>query len=544
MELERLDTWVQRSARAVRRLIRSAPEVPIQTPTEGLGDPIPDQQNPTADDQVTEEPARPTEALSEPENSLAHDTAEQDPNGIAQESTASNLQAVAHTTNPINLTISSTNSQDLEVTSSATSRITNVDSLGFAAGLTSSISSPPSEIVASADFIGAVIFAQKIIVAPNMRHRIDPELLKAWDKKISDRLWNDLDTLGTGAVVTLEFHMAGENKKKLKPTIIITCDGAKSQKHNIAKVKSLKWLEPYRLRCCVVKNSDKRRFLALTKAKEDSTSLPYEVVANIDDDTCTLCGVTAALKTPALESITPFRLGGLIKVDDEVLCLTAGHVVAPSHFKALSTTSAEAQTSDADSTTEVDDSSLIFNVGEWASDDETEVLGGDIDDEPGSFIHDLETSKSASVLRPSNFHEWSHLGHLDSHFARDEQLKSQPSVSYSDWGLIKLKAGTHDLRNIVRIPGKNSSTIIQDIITEDELSQGQVWAVTEFSRPKSGFLSSGAAYVFLYGKRFRVRQIAFDDALGMSFRSVSASLISTCTNGSSPRRFRSMGHTK
>ncbi|KAK5055302.1 hypothetical protein LTR84_013052 [Exophiala bonariae] len=512
MELERLDNLVQRSFRKIRHLLKTAPEVPSQTPIQGLGDLIPDTQD-SADNQGAELPAQPTTVSPESENSVPDSTVEHDQSTAAQKIIASNLNFETNTTNPINPIGSLNVTHEVEATSSTASGITTVDSLGFAPGLTSSVSSRPSEIVVSSDFIGAVIFAQKIIVAPNMRNRIDPELLTAWERKISDRLWNDLDTLGTGDVVALEFHMAGENKKNLKPTIIITCDGAKSQRHNITKVKSLKWLEPFRLKCCVVKNSDKRRLQALSKPKDDSTLLPYEVVANIDDSAKTLCGVTAALKNPAVESVTPFRLGGLIKVDDEVFCLTAGHILAPIHSESLSTAINQTQKSEVDNVTEVDDPSSIFTIGDWVSDDETVVPSIDLNDGNESFVLDLDTLDHASTLPPLNFDDLPIIGNVESQFANDRALASQCSISASDWGLVKLRTQYHGFSNLIQIPGQNSKTVIEDIITENELFPGQVWAVTQSSCPKSGFLSLGSAFIFLYGRRFRVRQIAFEEAL-------------------------------
>lgn len=289
MELERLERLAQRSVRVIRRLLGSAPSVPPQIPTDGLEDRVPDEQCPAVDEPQTDSPARPPESPPEPNNNQTSGTVEEDQETSIQEGTAPDLDVTTDTTNSLNPTSIAGPSHQGEATSSTTSGYTNVDSLGFETILTSSISSPPSEIVASSDFVGAVVFARKVIVAPNMRHKIDQELLSAWDKKISLRLWNDLDRLGTGAVVALEFHMAGQSKKRLKPTIIITCDDAKSQKHNTEKVKGLKWLQPYRLKCCVVKNSDKRRLLALTKADENST-FP-SVIANISADATTLCGV-------------------------------------------------------------------------------------------------------------------------------------------------------------------------------------------------------------------------------------------------------------
>lgn len=527
MELERL---AHRSVRAIRRLLRSAPDAPSLNPIETSGDLNTEQQCSPENNQCTESPTRPTEPLSELVNAFASGTAILGQTTEAHENTLPNPIVVTDATNcqdPTSVasgtlaqSSSTAPSQEIEASSSVTSRITNVDSLGFETILTSSISSPPSEIAApSTDFVGAVVFAQKVIVAPNMRHKIDPELQSDWEKRISRRLWNDLDELGTGAVVALEFHMAGENKKSLKPTIIITCDGAKSQKHNKKKVRGLKWLESYHLQCCVVKNSDKRRLQAFTKAKENCTMLPYEVIANLGHEPTTLCGIPAALKDSALETTTPFRLGGLIMVDAQMFCLTAGHVAVPSHSQSFSTDIKQSQSYDSDSSTDMDDSSLIFTIGECVSDDDTEVANDDLEEwkEVLDPVVDDDSPKGASVINLSDTNDWTLLGDLNSHFSVEEAVESRNIYSSSDWGLIRLKDRRHWLPNSMQMPGKWSRTFIEDVVAEDQLSPGQVWAITEPGRPKRGLLSSGSSFIYLYGARLRVRQIAFDEALGMCF---------------------------
>lgn len=517
MELEKLERLAQRSVRVIRRLLGSAPSVPLQAPTDGLEDRVPDEQCPAVDEQHTDSPSRPPESPPEPDNNQTSGAVEEDQETPILEGTAPALDITTDTTNCLIPTNIAGPSHQGEATSITTSGYTNVDSLGFETVLTSSSSAPPSEIVASSDFVGAVVFARKVIVAPNMRHKIDQELLSAWDKKISLRLWNDLDRLGTGAVVALEFHMAGQSKKRLKPTIIITCDDAKSQKHNTEKVKGLKWLQPYRLNCCVVKNSDKRRLLALTKADENST-FP-SVIANISADTTTLCGVPATLKYPSMDNMTPFRLGGLIMVDTETFCLTAGHMVAvPSCTGDLSTTVTQAQSSDNNSTTEADDSSIIFTIGELMGDDDTEIESDGLDEENGVYAPaaDHGASETASKLGLSDGSKWARLGNLTSSFPHEEVLETQRSISSpSDWGLIQLADSKHWLPNTVHLPGETFERVIEDITTKDELSSGLVWVITASVRPRPGFLTLGTAFVFLYGSRFLVQQIALEDALGM-----------------------------
>jgi len=350
-----------------------------------------------------------------------------------------------------------------------------------------------------------------------MRHKIDPVLLSDWDKKISCRLWNDLNELGTGAVVALEFHMAGENKKKLRPTIIITCEDEKSQKHNKEKIKGLRWLVPYNLKYCVVKNSDKRRLQAFTDAERDPFILAHDVVADLGNKPTTLCGVQASSRDrTTCDAARPFRLGGLIAVDGELFCLTAGHVMVLSHCGSSCEAAHQIHSSDTSSTTEIDGSSMIFMIGEGDGDDVTEVVSdASKEDEVYGPIDNDDPTECASTHDLSEINDWVVLGHFESHFSHENPLETQPAIPCSDWGLIKLKDRRHWLPNFVQMHGKASRTFIESIIPEDELYSGQVWAITDSGCPKPGFLSLGSAFVSLHDRGFRDRQISFDEALGM-----------------------------
>jgi hypothetical protein len=119
------------------------------------------------------------------------------------------------------------------------------------------------------------------------------------------------------------------------------------------------------------------------------------------------------------------------------------------------------------------------------------------------------------MINLSDTNDWTLLGDLDSYFSLEEPLESRNVISCSDWGLIRLKDRAHWLPNSVQMPGKRTRTFIEDVVAGDELSSGQVFAITESGRPKSGLLSSGFSFIYLYGRRLCVRQIAFEEALGM-----------------------------
>lgn len=526
MELERL---AQRSVSAIRRVLRSAPDAPSLNPTKKPGVLSSEPQCSLEDNQLTQSPTNPIETNSALVATISSGTAIPDqtaeviagapPNPVVATISTKCQNSASDNSDLLAQSSSASPSQDIKTISSATSQITNVDSSGVEGTLTSSNSSPPPEALAqSTDFVGAVIFAQKVIVAPNMRYMIDPMLLSDWETTIGVRLRNDLCALGKGSAVALDFHMAGENKQMLKLTIIITCADAKSREHNRKKVLSLKWLAGYHLKCCVVKNSDKCRYEPFTKAKEMATVLPHEVLANLGSESITLCGIQAALKDSTLfETACPFRLGGLIRVDDEFFCLTTGHVVVPSHPGTHSITTEQSQSLDTNDTTEVDGSSLIFTIGECESDDETEAISDAPEEEIQVFdpVADDDTLQGASKLDLSDLNDWTLLGDFDSYFSHEDLLASEKAISCSDWGLVKLKSKTYWRPNSVQIQEGGPRTFIEDIITEDELSPGQVWAITESGRPKPGFLSLGSAFISLYGRGFRVRQISFEETLGM-----------------------------
>ena len=80
-----------------------------------------------------------------------------------------------------------------------TSNSTQVDSLGFENHQTSSISQPPSELVASPIKPSqAVVFDERVFVAPHVE--MDPEASAKWETEIYERLSKALEDTGRGVV--------------------------------------------------------------------------------------------------------------------------------------------------------------------------------------------------------------------------------------------------------------------------------------------------------------------------------------------------------
>ena len=173
--------------------------------------------------------------------------------------------------------------------------------------------------------------------------------------------------------------MAGRSRQKLKPSIVITCNDAQSRKHNKKVVEGLYWLQPYRLQCLIVLNSQRRILESFSKGLTVSESPGLAISANLSSNTNTLCGLSAAIKRQRPQTDTLFKLGGTILVRGEVFCLTVGHIATPELPIHPAEESSVAELSQGESATDSDSSSSIFSVGESESDSDVDSASDNSD---------------------------------------------------------------------------------------------------------------------------------------------------------------------
>lgn len=341
--------------------------------------------------------------------------------------------------------------------------------------------------------------------------------------------------------------MARKARKSLKPTIVITCDDAKSRKHNKKIVQELQWLKQYRLQCLLVLNSQRRIIESFTKALAVPDPSRLMVAANPGSNTSTLCGISAAIKHPRFPTGTPFRLGGMLLVNGEVFGLTVGHITTPEPRLDISEEFGNTKLSQRDSIADSDDSSFIFTIGGSASDSDTDSISDSLgmeEIESESDRVDREDSFGGNSWTASpNTSDWTEIGSIEDSTISRSRPAGRFSTLHSDWALIRVPNKKYWLGNTVQIPGNRAVTEIEETSLEKQILVGQVWAVTGPDSVRSGLLSGCSSILFLHGRKLRVRQITFEDALGtLDCTKIAHRHLTIDTP--SPRRLWCMGHSR
>jgi hypothetical protein len=339
--------------------------------------------------------------------------------------------------------------------------------------------------------------------------------MNLWQGSIKARLEDVLcresrATWDSEAALVLEFYMVGTNSKNLKPSIMITCCSSKRKKSIKSCLSELKWL----------KDSGLRYFVRVDKTfghRMDGRDVDHPLVeARLPPGFQTLCGVygqiRATICAPMFEQVpAKFTLGGLIRTDQGFGCLTAGHpFFVPAHK--------EPDMSNSENSDSAENGSISDSDGSLWDEEAIDGKSAEHHVQNINAVEDINQDEQHDSL--SRFLPFLHRG-LVTHFKSPHitsllQPTSEDAVGKGnpDWAMFLMtKCGAFLLRNSIQIPGKDSPTFIESIISREDLSSGPVW-IAAGSGLQKGFLGESPASVFLWGTFRDVNQITLERCLG------------------------------
>lgn len=343
-----------------------------------------------------------------------------------------------------------------------------------------------------------------------------PHYTSKWEGRIKKQLETSIASSlairdDTEAALMLEAYMAGRTKGILKPSIWITCCSSRMKKKLKSHLKTLQWL----------KDSGFQYFVRVDKTfgyrTDDSTNLDDQTLieARLPPVPETFCGIPTRVNSiPGRGSVKPhieFTIGGLICMDDDFACLTAGHPFLPlTREDKIETKSSGSEDEDSD-----------YSISGSHSETETDNTEGDYTGQkpgspPGSPGLSARSNKSLEMQKdPTPFQTLRHKGVL-SHFGPYAQLRpEEPAIkdNGNDWAVLLMGLSPSSLLpNKFQVPGDENPTFVDQIVSTHELVKGPVW-VAAGSGVRKGVLNPNPASIFLRGSFRNVRQIMLDESL-------------------------------
>jgi hypothetical protein len=346
-----------------------------------------------------------------------------------------------------------------------------------------------------------------------------------WETTIRDRLFEAFAKRGGEIhLISMEFLMAGKtmDRSELIPTTVVTCEDAESRRRAIILMKDIPWLDhprlsrffphrlprhsshrsshrpPYR----VVLESDLNVVEWYSRTSPSAPSDNYLIKANLDPE-ITVCGIQAAIASPCLDQPRLFRRGGLVVIQGEAYLITAGHIFQQAQSSGLPVRKEEAKNMHRrPPSSSVSLGSVTRRTSEDRGEEELNDLEhGDVD----HSIPNAQQEEGPTIHISTVVDAWRNVG-------GPEVLQS---VSLkSDWALIKWGSFRPWPANKVCIPGNPGFTTIETIFDSSQVAMGEVWAVTDSNQPVKGWLNANPTFLFLGGRRIRVQQATFEQALG------------------------------
>jgi len=343
-----------------------------------------------------------------------------------------------------------------------------------------------------------------------------PHYTSQWEGRIKKQLETSIASSlairdDTEAALMLEAYMAGRTKGVLKPSIWITCCSSRMKKKLKSHLKTLQWL----------KDSGFQYFVRVDKTfgyrTDDSTNLDDQTLieARLPPVPETFCGIPTRVNSiPGRGSVKPhieFTIGGLICMDDDFACLTAGHPFLPLTREDKSGTESSGS----------EDEGSDYSISGFHSETETDnTEDGCTGQKPGSPPDSpglsARSNKSLEMQKdPTPFQTLRHKGVL-SHFGPYAQPRPEQPASKdngNDWAVLLMGLSPSSLLpNKFQVPGDEDPTFVDQIVSTPELVKGPVW-VAAGSGVRKGVLNPNPASIFLRGSFRNVRQIMLDESL-------------------------------
>jgi len=264
------------------------------------------------------------------------------------------------------------------------------------------------------------------------------------------------------APLMLEAFMAGRTKEVLKPSIWITCCSSRMKKQLKSHLKTLQWL----------KDSGFQYSVRVDKTfgfrTDDSTRFGAQLLieARLPPVPETLCGIPAKAvsrndRSPG-KSEVPFTIGGLICMDGDFACLTAGHPFVPlSRYEnevKSETESSESEDSD-DSNSSHDSETGTSRVEHEYIDWKLRTSQGSSEEADGSFETQEKRASFQALALNSILSGWSHIDPFYDLYSDQSTVKDKGT----DWAVLLVEPFPSLLvPNQFQIPGNELPTFVDE----------------------------------------------------------------------------------
>jgi hypothetical protein len=355
-----------------------------------------------------------------------------------------------------------------------------------------------------------IIKLQKnLYISPSMK--TDSKSQELWTRHIKDRLNAELwHALRTERCVQ-EFMMIGSRPDCLKASVVITCCGESATKRVRKVVKRLKWLRDFDVPCAVVVE-----MVDLYSHHQRTTGHTPGIEAQLPPDPTTLCGVH--IRNYFCGPGPVCTLGGLILVEGYPFGLTVEHAFQ-----------ADLENSDPQNANE---DQLSSGADDICDDDEPAespfVSFGNESDSPTSqnslqSLLECPQLPNFGVTGPGHDGQAAHpdeTGLKDMVYSRignalpsigRNALVVHPS---SDWALIEIDDPSYFFLNEIKLPGRDASIIIEDVVSDDFQTEGQVHLILARGGVRAGWLMSSPALLKAGNSVMDTRLIIMDRKLG------------------------------
>lgn len=379
-------------------------------------------------------------------------------------------------------------------------------------------------------------------------HFVSPQMpipqpdIELWESRIRDPLKVTLRCMSTKtddyeAYSVLEFFMAGRQKDRLKPMIIITCC-SKTRKKELRRIlNDLKWLKELGFRPIVVvdKSFGYRKGPTSTLGAHN-----YEVECRGSEVNLQSCGIVARLRSndrnAPLSQPVPITIGGFIMVNGKIYGLTIAHSLFPTKKRdnedhndseisdASSDHSSTGGTSDA-RTDDIRSNILLGNSFATVKENSvnTQSLPNMSQPVVASKLSDIVNENSDTSIPPSNGAiSFTHLGRIYQYALdssnRPENISDEMERTLckdQDWALVKLSRALLPTNtvNTVKLPVDINPIVILEY-TVNEPVTGSVWVLTG-EGPIYGELNPIMTPIQLGQSSFDVQQITLERSIGM-----------------------------
>ena len=425
-----------------------------------------------------------------------------------------------------------------------------------AAGLTYIERTQPGTPAAASSVSASSIYPTSLM---GSRHFVSEQMpipesdFQVWQSRIKDPLKKALQRMSKAtddyeAYGVIEFYMAGRNRNKLRPRIIITCCSTARKRELKGILRKLTWLKDTGLKPLLIVDDS---FGYRTRLSPKLKGPRYDVEASFPLHSSSLCGIPARTTLEhhesGLRTTAAFTIGGLILVNGQMFGLTTAHSFIGA-WKGLDAASQGDKKLDdhLDSYNTFDDSDgQSDDSGSETSDTQNSVsFMHEANNTPWSLSTPWQISTSAEIPRllDQQYSRRSdstqiNLSHISSEapnlntpiflgrihaYALDSTNVPRGCESYDiqnqdnqDWAIVSIENGAYR-ENTIQIPDKARPTKIYQYVCEGTVVAGKVWVMTGSGGLQMGNLHPSTVSIQLGMSAYEVQQVTLAHGIGMS----------------------------